>query len=127
MKTYNCIQCEKKCSFSHQKRNKFCSNDCQHQHRRAQTFSRLLEGEITGRDTIRSTLIYQFGHKCMSCELTEWLGQPIPLEVDHTDGNAGNNAYENLKLLCANCHGITPTWKGKNRGNGRAARGLKLS
>jgi 5-methylcytosine-specific restriction endonuclease McrA len=55
------------------------------------------------------------------------MDQEIPLELDHVDGNAGNNQIENLRVLCPNCHAQTPTAKGKNRGNGRKTRGLRLS
>ena len=30
-----------------------------------------------------------------------------------------NNKLENLRLLCPNCHAQTPTYKAKNKGNGR--------
>jgi len=36
--------------------------------------------------------------------------------MDHIDGNTENNAKENLRLLCCNCHALTPTYKGKNIG-----------
>lgn len=55
-----------------------------------------------------------FEHKCTSCELEEWLGRPIPLELEHIDGNPTNNTLENLELLCPNCHALTPTYRGKN-------------
>ena len=51
-----------------------------------------------------------------------WLGQPIPLEMDHTDGNHRNNSLDNLKLLYPTCHALTPTYKAKNKGNGRYSR-----
>ena len=53
-------------------------------------------------------------HKCEHCQNTEWLGQPIPLEVHHKDGNKNNNILDNLELLCPNCHALTDTYRGKN-------------
>jgi len=56
-------------------------------------------------------------HKCECCGLTEWLGEPMPLELDHIDGDHYNNLIENLKILCPNCHAKTPTYRGKNKKN----------
>lgn len=52
-------------------------------------------------------------HQCERCGLTDWLGKPIPLELDHIDGNHSNNALSNLQVLCCNCHAQTPTWRGR--------------
>lgn len=56
-----------------------------------------------------------FSAKCNKCGGMEWLGEPIPLELDHRDGNPRNNQLENLELLCPNCHAQTSTYRGKNR------------
>lgn len=55
-----------------------------------------------------------FEKKCSCCGLTEWLGQPIPLELHHIDGNKNNNNLSNLEIRCPNCHYFTNTYKGKN-------------
>lgn len=52
--------------------------------------------------------------KCSCCGLSEWLGQPIPLELHHKNGNKNDNSLENLELRCPNCHYFTDTYKIKN-------------
>ncbi len=42
--------------------------------------------------------------KCERCNNAEWMGQKIPLELHHIDGNHFNNKLENLMILCSNCH-----------------------
>lgn len=55
-----------------------------------------------------------FPHQCDVCGLTEWLGKPIPLELDHINGVHSDNRIENLRLLDPTCHALTRTYKGKN-------------
>jgi hypothetical protein len=55
-------------------------------------------------------------HRCERCGASEWLDEPIPLEVDHVDGDRRNNVLDNLRLLCPNCHALTPTYRGRNIG-----------
>ena len=45
------------------------------------------------------------GH-CEKCGLSEWLGEKIPLELDHIDRNGNNNTLSNLQILCPTCHAI---------------------
>ena len=52
--------------------------------------------------------------KCEMCQLTEWLGGKLPLELHHKDGNKNNNSLDNLEIICPNCHSLTETYKGKN-------------
>lgn len=52
--------------------------------------------------------------KCECCGRTEWLGQEIPLEVHHVNGDNKDNRLENLSILCPNCHALTDSYRGKN-------------
>ncbi|GGT27733.1 HNH endonuclease signature motif containing protein [Streptomyces purpureus] len=55
--------------------------------------------------------------RCALCGIEAvWLGEPLPLEVDHVDGNWRNNRIENLRLLCPNCHSTTDTYRGRGKG-----------
>ena len=42
--------------------------------------------------------------KCEICQLSEWMGKPIPLELHHIDFNHYNNNLSNLQIVCSNCH-----------------------
>lgn len=56
-----------------------------------------------------------FEHKCYCCDNTVWMGKPIPLELEHINGNHRDNRLQNLTLLCPNCHAQTDTYRGKNQ------------
>ena len=51
--------------------------------------------------------------KCECCGNTEWMGDKIPLELHHKDGDHYNNSFENLSLLCPNCHAKTEAYRGR--------------
>lgn len=73
--------------------------------------------QYTKIERLKPHLIKLRGHKCEQekCELSVWLGKPIPLEVHHIDGDRTNNALDNLKLLCNNCHAVTDNWRNRKR------------
>jgi len=64
-------------------------------------------------NNLKPHLIRERGHCCEKCKLSEWLDFPIPLELEHIDGDRTNNNIDNLQLLCNNCHALTPTWRRK--------------
>jgi len=54
-------------------------------------------------------------HKCEICGIEEWLGEKVPIELDHINGIRTDNRLENLRILCPNCHATTSTYRGKNK------------
>lgn len=81
------------------------------------------ESFYTNCQTLMKRLKRELGweHKCTSCENTTWTTKgethPIPLELEHINGNHFDNRLENLTFLCPNCHVFTLTYKGKNVNN----------
>lgn len=55
-----------------------------------------------------------FEHKCYKCNLTKWNEKPIPIELEHINGDRLDNRLENLTILCPNCHAQTDTYRAKN-------------
>ncbi|TGB08283.1 HNH endonuclease [Streptomyces palmae] len=55
--------------------------------------------------------------RCAGCGNSgEWRGASLTLQIDHINGDWLDNRPENLRYLCPNCHAITDTWCGRNRG-----------
>jgi hypothetical protein len=57
---------------------------------------------------------------CEHCDGQEWMGQPIPIELHHVNGNRFDNRLSNLRVLCPNCHALTDNHAGRgaNRKSG---------
>lgn len=52
--------------------------------------------------------------RCEVCGNTEWMGEPIPLDLHHINGNHFDNRLENLIIVCPNCHRLTENWGNRN-------------
>ena len=123
----NCLNCGNEIAS----RNKYCNNKCQAEYQHKQWIQRWKNGEESGligqyqiSHHIRRYLQDKYDNKCARCgwgEINPYTGS-IPLEVEHIDGNYLNNQEDNLTLLCPNCHSLTATYKGANKGNGRKER-----
>lgn len=69
--------------------------------------------------TAKILIIKMRGHVCSICSGREWCGKPIPLVLDHVNGRSSDWQLLNLRLVCGNCDMQLPTYKSKNKGNGR--------
>lgn len=113
---------ECKCCFSIIKRSgHFCSMKCRNDF---MYMERFLTWYYNGKNfkgthvQIKDFIILIDGYKCLECGIAEYNGKKLTLHLEHINGNAIDNSRENLCLLCPNCHAQTPTYKGRNRGNG---------
>lgn len=109
--------------------NTYCNNDCFKEYQYKQYIESWKNGIVDGGTGnwgsvsrhIRTYLFKKYDNKCCLCgwsEINPYTNK-IPLEIDHIDGNAMNHREENLRLICPNCHSLTETYRGKNKGNGR--------
>ncbi|MFE3381158.1 HNH endonuclease signature motif containing protein [Streptomyces anulatus] len=85
----------------------------------SQTLARRIPGERLKRAMIATGTM----ERCALCGTGRtWRERPLPLEVDHIDGNWRNNQPQNLRLLCPNCHSTTDTYRGRGKGLRASAR-----
>ena len=85
--------------------------------RKANIFKNLMNCEFINLSYEKKKLriYYEQSGQCNRCNNDKWLDSPIPLELEHIDGNRKNNDRSNLELLCPNCHALTDTWRGRNK------------
>jgi len=120
-KIRNCLKCGKKLISS---QSKFCSKTCSGEFKRDSRFKAWIAGEAAGdqakgslRVGLRRALLDNAGWKCSECgwdKPNPITGKPI-LAIDHIDGNWKNNNSSNLKVICYNCHTLTPTFGSLNK------------
>ena len=116
-----CVNCGEKLN----RKGKYCSKGCEIEFKRNEIFKKIESGDTTLATHIyKKYLIYKYGEKCMECNWNEVnpYSKKVPIEIEHIDGNSENNDLKNLKLLCPNCHSLTPTYRALNIGNGRYKR-----
>lgn len=115
--------------LARQSKNVFCSSTCVQVKKRRERIEAWLSGEVVVvvdhlpnyiREYVRSLR----GAACWQCgwEEVHPVTGAVPTEVDHVDGNPCNNLPDNLRLLCPNCHSLTPSYRALNKGNGRESR-----
>ena len=80
----------------------------------------LIEGAAISSHRLKLKLLRDEVKKrlCERCGKSKWLGEPIPLELHHVNGDRFDNRLVNLQLLCPNCHALTDNHAG--RGSSRS-------
>jgi predicted HNH restriction endonuclease len=65
---------------------------------------------------VRWALVLTRGQKCEECgwDKKNPVTGIVPLHVDHIEGDRTKNRPEDLRLLCPNCHSLTPTYQHLN-------------
>jgi hypothetical protein len=75
----------------------------------------LVENQGTGRTRTavlrRCMRLMGVAELCAVCGTgPTWRGRPMPLEIDHVNGDRHDDRLSNLRFLCPNCHAVTSTW-----------------
>lgn len=111
----------------------YCSNVCQVKFQYQKYINDWKKGHVSGERGVHTKnisrhlkkyIVEKYGEQCILCGWSEKhpVTGNVPLEVDHIDGCAENNTEKNLRLLCPNCHSLTPSFRNLNKSKGRVWR-----
>lgn len=106
----------------------YCSRSCGTGHKRTVFIESWKLGEVPGgsdqgvSERVRHFLMERSNRRCerKACGW-DWT-KTCGVEVEHINGDPTDHRFENLMVICPNCHTNTSSYKGRNRGRGRAWR-----
>ena len=123
----NCEVCGMQLKTSQKK---YCSKKCETFNKKKRIIEAWLKNEYDGMrgeyglsSAIRNYLLEKVDFKCEQCGFSgiNPSSNKTILEIHHVDGDYKNNRPENLKVLCPNCHAMSPSYRSNNK-NGRKGR-----
>lgn len=121
----------KKCGVKVKSGRSYCDKDFAslYEERRNVRIQAWIKGEWNGcqknnslmSQTVSNYLLKQANYACSGCGFNT--PHPVDgstiLEIDHINGDGTDHSPSNVRVLCPNCHALTPTYRGRNVGNGK--------
>jgi hypothetical protein len=106
-----CTNCNTEFSYMpSQSLGKYCSHKCRGEYMIKQRFTT----NVVWNKKMGHYLKEIRGNKCEVCNITEHNNKPLTFQIDHVNGDRMDNRFENLKVICPNCHTQTKTWGAGN-------------
>lgn len=127
-----CKRCGSTDRLARNRRGPYCSFKCFDEDRYhltgsfAQWVTAWVSGEISGTTAagqpdhrVRPALVSLRGQRCEECEWDKVnpVSGRVPLHMDHVHGDRSRNRPEDVRLLCPNCHSLTPNYQHLNNPN----------
>jgi predicted nucleic acid-binding Zn ribbon protein len=122
----HCLNCG--CEITGYHRIKFCSPQCSGDYRYKESILKWKNKEIKGytsnyslKDFVRKYILIKNENKCEKCEcnLINPFSNKSILQIHHIDNDVSNDNENNLQALCPNCHALTGSFMGLNKGNSK--------
>lgn len=119
----------KECNIRVKPRSLYCSNECFNSYRYKEKIKAWHKDHTVANNKygqvplfLRKYLLVKAEHKCTDPKCTSTDFEGVILEIDHIDGRADNNSPENLRVVCPQCHALSPFHRALNKNSSRVNR-----